>query len=63
MTLQDAMAAARRKHNGDQHGENTVLRGKVHGERIRALPATEQPTTVMEHLGLKYKKGAPTHPP
>ena len=47
------MAAARR-----QHGDNIVLRGKVHRERIRALPAAEQPTAVMEHLGLQYTKGA-----
>ena len=67
MTLQDAMAAAniygRRKHYGDQHSDDTVLRGKVHGRRIRALPAAEQPAAVMEHVGLKYTKGAPAHPP
>ena len=65
MTLQDAMAAARRKHlnYGDHHGDDIVLRGKEHGRRIRALPAAEQPAAVMEHVGLKYTKGAPAHPP
>ena len=52
------MAAARRQHSGD-----IVLGGKEHRERIRALPVVEQPTTVMEHVGLKYTKGAAAHPP
>ena len=52
------MAAARRQHSGD-----IVLGGKEHRERIRALPATKQPAAVMEHVGLKYTKGAPAHPP
>ena len=58
MSQGDAMAAARR-----QHGDDTVLRGKEHRERIRALPATKQPAAVMEHVGLKYTKGAAAHPP
>jgi hypothetical protein len=39
MSLQDAMAATWRKHNcyGDHHGDDTVLLGKVHRERIFAL--------------------------
>ena len=52
MTPQDAMAAARRKHFGDQHGDDTVLRGKEHHQRIRALPAAEQPAAAMDKLGL-----------
>ena len=58
MSQEDAMAAV-----GRQHGDDIVLRGKVHGRRIRALPAAEQPAAVMEHVGLKYTKGAPAHPP
>ena len=37
--------------------------GKEHRERICALPAAEQPAAVMEHVGLKYTKGAAAHPP
>ena len=58
MSLEDAMAAV-----GRQLSDDSVLRGKVHRERIRALPMVEQPTTVMKHVGLKYTKGAPAHPP
>ena len=40
-------------------GTGSILDSRL----IRALPAAEQPTTVMKHVGLKYTKGAPAHPP
>ena len=58
MSLQDAMAAARR-----QHGDDIVLGGKAHRERIFALPAAKRAAAVMKHLGLQHEDGAPAHPP
>ena len=58
MSQEAAMAAARR-----QHGDDTVLGGKAHHERICALPAADRAAAVMEQVGLQHEDGAPAHPP
>jgi hypothetical protein len=63
MSLQAAMAAARSNHYGDHHGDDTVLGGKAHRERIFALPAAARAAAVMKHFGLQHEDGAPAHPP